>query len=141
MVFVPAGEKYKARRGAEQCDPLASMQCGCVIADIVASAMADMKTQKPLGEDLACFGFWYADDGQYVCRPSDVDLFLLCLDRAATPSQLVEDGIIEWLAFPAENLYAAPGVMRISAPLAREALRLAGHKLPIRTKFVAREDV
>ena len=36
-----------------------------------------------LGQDLACFGFWYADDGQYVRRPGDVDLFLECLDRAA----------------------------------------------------------
>jgi large subunit ribosomal protein L16 len=25
--------------------------------------------------------------------------------------------------------------------LAREAMRLAGHKLPVRTKFVMREDV
>jgi large subunit ribosomal protein L16 len=25
--------------------------------------------------------------------------------------------------------------------LAREAMRLAGHKLPVRTKFVTREDV
>ena len=80
---MPSGEKCKARRGAEQGDPLASMQCGCVIADIVVSAMADMKAQKPPGEDLACFGFLYADDRQYVCRPSDVYIFLRCLDRAA----------------------------------------------------------
>jgi large subunit ribosomal protein L16 len=26
-------------------------------------------------------------------------------------------------------------------PLAREAMRLAGHKLPVKTKFVMREDV
>ena len=38
VVFLPSGGKYRARRGAEQGDPLASMQCGCVIADIVASA-------------------------------------------------------------------------------------------------------
>ena len=83
MIFLPFGEKYKARSGAEQGDPLASMQCGCVIADIVVSAMADMKAQKPPGEDLACFGFWYADGGQYDCRLSDVDLLLRCLIRAA----------------------------------------------------------
>ena len=59
------------------------MQCGCVIADIVTLAIADMKAQKRPDEDLACFGFWYADDGQYICRPCDVDLFLRCLDRAA----------------------------------------------------------
>jgi large subunit ribosomal protein L16 len=28
----------------------------------------------------------------------------------------------------------------VSEPLAREAMRLAGHKLPVRTKFVMRED-
>ena len=29
----------------------------------------------------------------------------------------------------------------VPEPLAREAMRLAGHKLPVRTKFVTREDV
>ena len=29
---------------------------------------------------------------------------------------------IDWVAFPAENLYAAPGVLRVGAPLALEAL-------------------
>jgi len=28
----------------------------------------------------------------------------------------------------------------VSEPLAREAMRLAGHKLPVKTKFVQRED-
>ena len=28
----------------------------------------------------------------------------------------------------------------VSEPLAREAMRLAGHKLPVKTKFVLRED-
>ena len=34
--------RYKrcARRGAEQGDPLASLQCGCVIADVTAAAIA-----------------------------------------------------------------------------------------------------
>ena len=64
------------------------MQCECVIADITVAAIADMKSQKPLGEDLACFGFWYADAGQYVCRPGDVDLFLNCFDRAAAAAGL-----------------------------------------------------
>ena len=80
--------RNKARRGAEQGDPLASMQCGCVIADITAAAIADMKSQKPLGDDLACFGFWYADDGQYVCRPGDADLFLNCFDHAAATADV-----------------------------------------------------
>jgi large subunit ribosomal protein L16 len=29
----------------------------------------------------------------------------------------------------------------VPEPLAREAMRLAGHKLPVRTKFVQREEV
>jgi large subunit ribosomal protein L16 len=29
----------------------------------------------------------------------------------------------------------------VPEPLAREAMRLAGHKLPVKTKFVLREDV
>jgi large subunit ribosomal protein L16 len=28
----------------------------------------------------------------------------------------------------------------VPEPLAREAMRLAGHKLPVRTKFVLREE-
>jgi large subunit ribosomal protein L16 len=28
----------------------------------------------------------------------------------------------------------------VPEPLAREAMRLAGHKLPVRTKFILRED-
>ena len=40
------------------------------------------------GQELACFGFWYADDGQYVCRPGDVDLFLECLGRPAAKAGL-----------------------------------------------------
>ena len=83
VICFPSGAKYRAERGAEQGDPLASMQCGCVIADVVDDALADMRAQKPPGSDLSCFGFWFADDGQYFCRPSDVELFLECLDKAA----------------------------------------------------------
>ena len=64
------------------------MQCGCVIADVVDDALADMRAQKPPGSDLSCFGFWFADDGQYFCRLSDVDLFLKCLDKAAAAAGL-----------------------------------------------------
>ena len=45
--------------------------------------MADMRSHKSPGTKLSCFGFWFADDGQYFCKPSDVDLFLRCLDKAA----------------------------------------------------------
>jgi len=40
--------------------------------------------QRRKGEDpLGCFSFWYCDDGQVICRPADVSLFLECLDAAA----------------------------------------------------------
>ena len=45
-----------------------------------------------------------------------------------------------WVAVvkPGRVLFELAGVPE---PLAREAMRLAGHKLPVRTKFVQREDV
>ena len=45
-----------------------------------------------------------------------------------------------WVAVvkPGRVMFELSGV---DEPLAREALRLAGHKLPLRTKFVSREDV
>ena len=80
VIFLPSGEKHRARRGTKQGDPLASLQCGCVIADVTAGAIADMKSRKRPGQDLACFGFWFADEGQYECRSSDAGIFLKCLD-------------------------------------------------------------
>ena len=46
----------------------------------------------------------------------------------------------EWAAqvLPGRVMYELQGVDEVTA---REAFRLAGHKLPVRTKFVAREDV
>jgi len=45
-----------------------------------------------------------------------------------------------WVAVvkPGRVMFELSGV---SEPLAREAMRLAGHKLPVRTKFVVREGV
>ena len=45
-----------------------------------------------------------------------------------------------WVAVvkPGRVMFELAGVPE---PLAREAIRLAGHKLPLRTKFVQREDV
>ena len=44
-----------------------------------------------------------------------------------------------WVAVvkPGRVMFELSGVPE---PLAREAMRLAGHKLPVRTKFVTRED-
>ena len=45
-----------------------------------------------------------------------------------------------WVAVvrPGRVMFELAGV---AEPLAREAMRLAGHKLPVKVKFVAREDV
>ena len=88
FVYLPSGGKYKADRGAEQGDPIASLQCGCTIADVVDDTMAAMRDRKQPGAKLECFGFWFADDGQYICRPADVDTFLRCLDEAAAKAGL-----------------------------------------------------
>ena len=44
-----------------------------------------------------------------------------------------------WVAVvkPGRVMFELSGVLE---PLAREAMRLAGHKLPVKTKFVLRED-
>ena len=88
MVFLPSGNKHCARRGAEKGDPLACLQCGCVIADVTATAIADMRARRDPDHNLECFGFWFADDGQYICRPKDADLFFDCLDKAAAKAGL-----------------------------------------------------
>jgi len=81
-VELPCGEAHRARRGAEQGDPHGSIQCGVVVAAVVREAMAAMAQQKGAGP-VGCFSFWYCDDGQAVCRPCDVGLFLECLGAAA----------------------------------------------------------
>ena len=73
---------HRARRGAEQGDPHGSLQCGVVLAPVAREAMAEMQRRKG-GDHTGCFAFWYCDDGQVVCRPGDVDLFLECWDAAA----------------------------------------------------------
>ena len=81
-IHLPCGDSHRAHRGAEQGDPLGSLQCGVVWADVVAEATAEMQRRKG-GGPLGCFSFWYCDDGQVICRPADVDLFLERLDDAA----------------------------------------------------------
>ena len=83
MVFLPSGEEHRARRSAEHGD-LSPLQCGCVISDVTAAAIANMRARKGPDHNLACFRFLFADDGQYICRTNDEYLFFGCLDRAAT---------------------------------------------------------
>ena len=53
-----------------------------MLAGVVRVAMAEVARRKgtPISQ---CFNFWYCDDGQVVCRPKDVDLFLECQEAAA----------------------------------------------------------
>ena len=46
------------------------------------------------------------------------------LDRAKSPAPGFNTDLFEWFVFPADFLYAAPGLMRVSAPLARKALSI-----------------
>ena len=59
------------------------------------------------------------------------------VNEEQTPDAEAPEG---WVAVvkPGRVMFELAGV---SEPLAREAMRLAGHKLPVKTKFVMREDV
>ena len=75
---------HLANRGAEQGDPHGSLHCGVVLSQVRQTALqrfAQRKGVEPTATEQ--FDFWYADDGQFVCRPGDVDLFLSCLDESA----------------------------------------------------------
>ena len=39
-IHLPCGDSHRAHRGAEQGDPLGSLQCGAVLADVVTEATA-----------------------------------------------------------------------------------------------------
>ena len=81
-VHLPSGGVHHARRGAEQGDPHGSVICGSVLADVSKRARAAFLQHK--GTQLPeAFTAWYADDGQSICRPSDLDLYLACVDEAA----------------------------------------------------------
>ena len=81
-IALPSGEVHHARRGAEQGDPHGSLQCGVVLAGVARAAMKEFVRRKGRPE-AGCFCFWFCDDGQILCRPEDLDLFLECLDTAA----------------------------------------------------------
>ena len=65
----------------------------------------------------------YTDTDAVFLRPLPTSGYFAGLDLASDPAEGAPERI-EWLAFPADNLYAAPGLMRISAPLAQAALSI-----------------
>ena len=100
-----SGAKRKAAQGAEQIDPLASLLCGCAIADFMIAALTDIQNRKGPTKPLSCFGFWLCGDGQFFCRPEDVDQFLECLYVAAAVP-----GFHQGLALKLSPPYALLGV-------------------------------
>jgi len=67
-VHLPGGGKQTSDRGAEQGDPLGSVQCVLVIALVMARTRERLSSE--LGEAAANFGdAWFMDDGQVFCRP------------------------------------------------------------------------
>ncbi len=60
-------------------------QCGLVLARRSREAIEAVIARKG-GGPSGIFDVWFADDGQALCRPADVDCFLACLDDAVARS-------------------------------------------------------
>ena len=77
-VYLPSGEKVRIDRGAEQGDPLGSIYCALVLADVM-----DIVRAKLDAKSICAFDFWYMDDGQIFCDARYVDTVLQTLDEVA----------------------------------------------------------
>ena len=78
--LLPSGGLHLTARGAEQGDPLGSLQCGLVLSDVSDDASVAREARAPGAPAL---DVWFADDAQVLCRPSLVELFLETMDAAA----------------------------------------------------------
>ena len=79
-ILLPAGGSHEAARGAEQGDPHGSLQAALVLARRVFQGE---RAFRRLGDGAKpFFSAWFADDGQCICRPEDVDAYLGSLDDA-----------------------------------------------------------
>ena len=77
-------------------------------------------------------------------------LLVSCLELAqeivrTPPAGSLDDGVAGRLLGGLNRAVVKPGrimfeMAGVSPELAKEAMRLAGHKLPVRTKFVTREE-
>jgi hypothetical protein len=79
-ISLPAGGSHEAARGAEQGDPHGSLQAALVLARRVFQGERAFK--RIGGGAKPFFSAWFADDGQCICRPEDVDAYLGSLDEA-----------------------------------------------------------
>ena len=86
VVYLPSGGVAFVDRGAEQGDPLGSLYCALVLADVASRTRAAM-TQELQNEGIQCnapfLDAWYMDDGEVFCKPAFVELFLRILDLEA----------------------------------------------------------
>ena len=85
-VLLPSGQVIRIDRGAEQGDPLGSLYCAVVLADVVERARGTVQRELA-ASDTPCprpfVDMWYMDDCEVFCDPSHVDVFLRCLDVEA----------------------------------------------------------
>ena len=81
-IHLPSGGVHRPSRGAEQGDPHGPLQAGLVLARRVRQAMRRLTEAR--GGKPGCFTWWFADDGQAICRPHEVDGLLCVLDEAIT---------------------------------------------------------
>ena len=58
-MYLPCGAFLKVDRGAEQGDPLGSVYCALVIADVL-----DLVRERLRERGIHAFDVWYMDDGQ-----------------------------------------------------------------------------
>lgn len=78
QVILPCGRIIEIDRGAEQGDPLGPIYCAAVLAKV-----ARRLRERCQAEGISLADFWYMDDGQIFCRPSDIDFILRVLDEEA----------------------------------------------------------
>jgi len=81
-VQLPGGDWVQIDRGAEQGDPLGSLYCALVLADVLSRTRSRLATERAeQGATSASFwDAWFMDDGQLICEPSLVDPLLRILD-------------------------------------------------------------
>ena len=91
LVYLPSGGTVRIDRGAEQGDPLGSLYCAVVMADVAEAtrhAMSESEQSCESQEEQTLQSrfrdFWYIDDGQVYCCPSLVDRYLRTLDYEAS---------------------------------------------------------
>ena len=74
-VHLPSGASMRVDRGAKQGDPLGSVYCALIIADVV-----EIVRERLSANGINIFDLWYMDDGQIFCEAVHVDAVLRTFD-------------------------------------------------------------